>query len=631
VANRSNEAGIVAGVVLAGVAYRLVYVFDQTGRLDGDNAVVALMARHILAGRHYAFFWGQGYMGSLEPYSIAAVGALFGLNDLVLRLVPLFYGTLYMASFYWLGRRLYGDDGIARATLGAAALCPPLLAVWSSSPRGGYSAALFLGQVVLLMTLFLARERPRDWGLGPAALLGILSGLAFWTHFLAAVFLLVGAFVIVRADPSAWRRPHAWIAAAFFLVGCLPGVAHNVRQGLASLAIVTAAGDGAAPVDSMFRLVTIHGPKLFGIRHLVGAEDMVLGPIGAVTGVLFAAGIAHSLLGPRRGASAPCALLVSFVVGLVVVTRYGTWNTQRYLLPLYSGLLPLLAAASVDLHRRFPGVARAAAAGALVVLTLGGIELHRELSSPPRRDPYVPGAIGLLTARGIRHGYADHAEALVNTYRSGERVILQDTAIGRYPLEELGTWEPRAVLTARAPENLARALEALGCGTRRESFGGRELFYDIGCAHVSDRNLGRDAWRVTASESADEAVLAIDGDPYTRWASHTAQRPGMTFAIELAAPEAVSGVRLSARGFPGDFPRALRVIGVGADRSERTLGELRSTYPGLRVEGGFVHLGPETIVELRFASQEVRSVRVVQTGEHPLLDWSITEIDLIAP
>ncbi|MGH7858246.1 MAG: hypothetical protein ACREQY_13060, partial [Candidatus Binatia bacterium] len=291
---------MVAGLCLAGLAYRLVFVFDQVGRIDGDNAVVGLMARHILEGRHYVFFWGQHYLGTLEPYSIAAAGALFGLNDLVLRGVPLIYGALYMASFYWLGRSL-GDERTGRATLAAAALCPPLLAVWSSSPRGGYPEALFLGQAVLLLALHLARAPSGRRADGGALLLGLVAGLALWTHFLSITFLLVAAWVCLRADPGAWLRRRGWIAAVAFFAGSLPLWAYNLRHGFASFDLAGGAGGGASPLRSARMLLVMNGPKLLGIRDLVGDQSVLLGPFGFAAGALLVTAILWSILRPAGG------------------------------------------------------------------------------------------------------------------------------------------------------------------------------------------------------------------------------------------------------------------------------------------------------------------------------------------
>src|SRR4030065_602091 len=63
---------------------------------NSDEAVVALMGRHILQGQRPIFFYGQAYMGSLDTYLIALGFAMLGQQVWVIRLVQavLYLGTL---------------------------------------------------------------------------------------------------------------------------------------------------------------------------------------------------------------------------------------------------------------------------------------------------------------------------------------------------------------------------------------------------------------------------------------------------------------------------------------------------------------------------------------------------------
>lgn len=622
-----------------GVAYRLIYVFDLVGRLDGDNAVVALMARHILDGRHYVFFWGQSYMGSLEAYSVAAVAAVFGLNDVVLRAVPLVYAALYMASFRWLGEMLY-DRATGRAALALAALSPPLLAVWSSAPRGGYSEALLLGQLALLLGLDLARRRPTAWGAPAAIALGLVAGLALWTHLLTIVFLSTAVAVLAFRDPRLPLRPHAWLALGAFTLGSLPLWLHDLTHGFDTFALVSSARESASLGHSIRALVLAHGPKLLGVRDLVGAQAILLPPLGHLAALVVVAGVTWAALRATRDAmtrprgSGPggevFVLLLAVLAAVYLPSRFATWNTQRYLLPAYSAILPLAAAAWVALARRSRAAAVIAAVIVLVVFARGAWTLHLEFARPPRHDPYLPEVVDFLVARGIAHGYAEsHDEALVNTYRSGERVILVDRGIGRYPLGEVSDWRPRAILVHGDGGSLAATLEALRCRFTVRRFGSHTLFHDLEADAAVGRALPRDRWRVGASVFPGEASLAIDGDLATRWASHSAQRPGTSFEIDLGATEAVTGVRLHSGSFAQDVPRGLRVEGETGEGEWRELGTLARPYPGVRVEDGRIRFRAEAVVEVRFAPLEVRRLRVVQTGSDPRFDWSIAETEVI--
>src|SRR5690606_37739419 len=105
--------------VLAGAGlFRLWLLTTSTLRLDGDEAVTALMARRILDGHLYAYFAGSDYTGAGEQYVQAAVLAVLPDTDLTVRLPQL--GLMVLAC--WLVHQLARRCGLSprRALLAAA-------------------------------------------------------------------------------------------------------------------------------------------------------------------------------------------------------------------------------------------------------------------------------------------------------------------------------------------------------------------------------------------------------------------------------------------------------------------------------------------------------------------------------
>ena len=96
-----------------------------------DQAVVALMARHILEGRgHPVFYWGSTYGGTLEPHLLAAAFALFGATPAVFRAFYVASGRSISAGCRALTARFFGR----RAGLVAAAYLavPPFFLPYKS-------------------------------------------------------------------------------------------------------------------------------------------------------------------------------------------------------------------------------------------------------------------------------------------------------------------------------------------------------------------------------------------------------------------------------------------------------------------------------------------------------------------
>src|SRR5574341_1360765 len=103
-----------------GLALKALLLATGSVSFNGDEAIIALMARHInRLGALPIFFYGQSYMGALDAYLVAGSFRLFGEAILSVRLVQaaLFVGIV--ASAYFAARRLAASRlaGIAAALL----------------------------------------------------------------------------------------------------------------------------------------------------------------------------------------------------------------------------------------------------------------------------------------------------------------------------------------------------------------------------------------------------------------------------------------------------------------------------------------------------------------------------------
>ena len=77
-------------VTIIALALRLDHLYASNFVIDGDEAIVGLMAQHILNGQSWpTFYYGQHYMGSLEALLVALVGLFVGLSNFALKFVPL--------------------------------------------------------------------------------------------------------------------------------------------------------------------------------------------------------------------------------------------------------------------------------------------------------------------------------------------------------------------------------------------------------------------------------------------------------------------------------------------------------------------------------------------------------------
>ncbi|MCB0311244.1 MAG: hypothetical protein KDD42_08410, partial [Bdellovibrionales bacterium] len=129
---KSSELLILGLIVVLGACLRLEYLFSTNFIIDSDEAIVGLMAKHILEGQQIpVFYYGQHYMGSFESLLVAALFSLFGVSSVVLKCVPFLFSLLLIVLVYQLALRL-GDITAARFAAVLCACPPAALVGWST-------------------------------------------------------------------------------------------------------------------------------------------------------------------------------------------------------------------------------------------------------------------------------------------------------------------------------------------------------------------------------------------------------------------------------------------------------------------------------------------------------------------
>jgi hypothetical protein len=101
--------------------------------------------------------------------------------------------------------------------------------------------------------------------------------------------------------------------------------------------------------------------------------------------------------------------------------------------------------------------------------------------------------------------------------------------------------------------------------------------------------------------------------------------------VDLPALATVAGVDLALGGFTTDYPRNLALEIAGEDgRWVRVAAE--AVLDGPLVWAG-THVLRDSVerIGLRFEPIRTGAVRLVQTGEDPVYDWSVAELQLLGP
>jgi len=397
--------------------------------IDGDTAIVGLMARHPGVG---TTLWGQPYGSPLDAWVATPFVLAWGYSVEALRLPYFLLSLLLVPIAYGLARELH-----PRAALPAAVLLacpPPYFLLLSALPPPFYPTTLVLCGLVLLLAARAGRRLLDPESRPPTAMLalgGALAGLALWTHLMAASAVLAAAAWLMLVARG--RRRVLAVALVPLALASAP-VWTRALGGGEALRIVQVESRGETAIEHLrATLPRLHEP-LGGVlgTHVpvvADAEDSVLYHRGWAAGLVVLVYGGLLILAARSAAARSPALLFFLAAALALLAfpfpvRSGP-HTIRLLTPLY---LPVAALAAWAASPR--GATRRAwvAVLALAALHLAlGARLVESWRRTDRADaPFslvdLEPARRVLEANGVRHAYASYGPAFRLTWESGERI-----------------------------------------------------------------------------------------------------------------------------------------------------------------------------------------------------------------
>ncbi len=642
---------ILLGICLVGLILRLDFLFAGAGVVDGDEAIIGLMGKHILEGRDFPiFFYGQPYMGSIESYLAAILFSLFGISGYALLAVPTAISVALIPMVYFMARGFLKEKG---ALFAAAyiAVPPQPLVIWSIKARGGFIETLAIGALVFI----LLGRAIRSERLPNPLLLGVLLGFGWWINFQAIYFILISLLIYLvlgmtqRLPYSVGRGlffvKHVCLGGIGFFIGSLPFWIYNLSNNFASFNTVSAGGssDRLGHLKGFFAEAL---PILVGARREWSYSDVF--PYSSDFGylmvflvilsflVLRARHISRMFSGilDRDGAVELFAIFVLLTAAIFMVSSYG-WLAQapRYLLPLYLAFAVLFGFIVNNASRivTLPVVATALALNT-TSLYLGGRAIggqpfvtdgervsfsHQELN-----DWLNDNSIDYIRTNywiGYRVAFetAERTKFLRFQEPGVVRIPDYETKGARVPLDE-GPY----VLTPKQADLVRRALTLEGYTFSEQTLSGYVVLSKLAPPNELKRASLHGA-TVLPSIGQSSATLLDDDDVNSRWASGAPQSAGMTLNIVLPKPNRLDGIIYDYSHWSSDYPRGLAMQFVAAD------GALLKEYGPRDFEALRYFADSSGQYQLRFSPIAVKEIRMTLTSGHPVFDWSIGEFDLL--
>jgi hypothetical protein len=124
-------------VILAAIVKLFIWSPDVTP-FNADEAIVALMARHINQGQLPAFFYGQYYMGSLDAILTAVIFRYIGESIAAIRFLQSFLYLGTVLTTVLLAFRIFRSYRYAMLTGLIVAVPPVNVSLYTTVSLGGY-------------------------------------------------------------------------------------------------------------------------------------------------------------------------------------------------------------------------------------------------------------------------------------------------------------------------------------------------------------------------------------------------------------------------------------------------------------------------------------------------------------
>lgn len=428
--------------MLFGLIARIVVATGRFGPIDGDEAIVGLMARRLLDGEVEAFFWGQEYGGIHESVLVAVLLVVRVPIRIAMEVVPVVLSAIGAVLLWRVGRRLQPSSPLGVVAAMVYWCGSPVFIWWSTKLRGFYGTTVVLALLLALLTLRIADERRRL----DVLLLGLVAGSGWYASPMIAYLGIPAAVSLVwfLRDDVAWALRSVWLALAGFVVAASPWLVANLDSGFASLEasdIPDTSYDFRLTVFRRFGLPTLLGFKVPMSLDWVDPARVVravwIATFVALVGVAVLAVVSRT----RMAMIGFGAVLYPFVFALIPTSYY--YREPRYLFLLWPIVCLLLAWALAGLPSRLRGVAPPVAVVALAAFAVVGLRQFLAVPWSPTNTlqdvapPDLDEAIDYLRENDIDHAWGDYWIATRVTLLTDEDIVVSPVQLIRHqPYED---------------------------------------------------------------------------------------------------------------------------------------------------------------------------------------------------
>jgi len=423
-----NKVFVLGGILILGLFLRIFTLAYRLQYINSDEAIIGLMARHILQGSFPIFYYGQQYYGPLDAYLTAPLFFLFGSSSATLHIIPLISSTLFIFVIEKLGTALYSPKvGLISAIF--AALSSNFLTIRGLQADAAYSILLLIGTYSLLVF----NQTIRHLSLGKITFLICICLLGVWVfplmlYYISAMCLYWLLFSMQKAQKSGLSKPInlwkkvsliiifpmtltviIWFAGIFYGRSLLLQFGQTIANLFISVIPILL---GFLPASGNYALFL----QYLSLNPFWENSLIVLASV-----LIFFTGIGVGFRRSQKGISL-LFLFVTLTLSLFLLfyvlmnVKPAVLSLPRYLFPLYSAI-PLWVDGIIKVFKKQPRLQM------VIFLFVIGSNLYGTLTFPKMQIDSRSLVEWFSSREGIQYVYTDYWTGYRLAFESQEKVI----------------------------------------------------------------------------------------------------------------------------------------------------------------------------------------------------------------
>lgn len=209
--------------------FRILLLSINAFPFNSDEAIVGLMAKHILAGENSIYFYGQSYMGSLDAYLVALGFLVFGVKIWVIRLIQISLYGLVIVFTYLFVDNIFRNKMIAFISSLFLVFPAVNVVLYTTVSLGGYGESLLFGIISFYLATLIDKETENHKmvKLLYLGLLGFIFGLGLFVNPISLTMILPAVLYVLwrlikQNETKKGLLVHFLILIIFFLLGSSP-------------------------------------------------------------------------------------------------------------------------------------------------------------------------------------------------------------------------------------------------------------------------------------------------------------------------------------------------------------------------------------------------------------------------